>query len=72
MYGARISGSSGTETYYFEKHSDAVRARRVVRAYRAQGGFTGAQTLIELLKLATRSKGLHTNTILDLFAAGRK
>ena len=69
FYGVRISGCSGEETGLARDRATADRVRRVVREYKARGGWTGWRTLDALADLAAQMKGARTAAILAAFDA---
>lgn len=67
-YGAVVSGCSGKETWWCKHRSTADRIRRVTRAYRTTGGWSGAATIRALADLAAAMPNARTSAILAEFA----
>lgn len=73
-YGVRVSGCSGTETFWCPRRGTADRIRRVLRAYLARPpglAWDGGGTLAALTHLAADMPGRRTETILAAFDARR-
>ena len=64
IFGAVLRGKWSTEALYFDNRPTADRVRRVVRAWAAAGGWTGAATLRAVAAYAAVRPGRRTSVLL--------
>ena len=51
-YGAKVTGCSGSETWFFRRRCDADRCRKIVKEYKKTRGFTGRETIHNIIRIA--------------------
>ena len=66
-YGVRLTGCSGTDLVRYRSRSTADRVRRVIRAWIAQGEWSGWATLNALAEMAAARPGATVEHIIDDF-----
>lgn len=67
LYGAVVTGCSGSETFYCTSRSLADKIRVVTRKYSHAGHFTGARTMTQLVQLILEQRKWPAGAIIEIF-----